>query len=134
MTSLPGNWFTMWGVLEHPFSRGTVHLTLSEPTVYPDIDPNYLAHALDAHGLGDIGLHMQKVAQTPPLSNLLKEGGKVVQKGYEVLTEENKEEWVRKSFMSKYHLCGTCAMMSEKEGGVVGSKLMLYGPTNLRVC
>jgi choline dehydrogenase len=132
-TTLLGNFFTMLGVLEHPFSRGSVHLTSSDPTVYPAIDPNYLAHAVDAKVLGDIGLHVQKVAQTSPLSDLLKDGGKVLQEGYPVLTQSNKEDWVRKSLMSEYHPCGTCAMMPTKEGGVVDPRLKVYGTTNLRV-
>lgn len=132
-TTLPGHFFTMWGVLEHPFSRGSVHLQSSDPKKYPLIDPNYLSHPLDAKVLGDIGLHCQKVAQTAPLADLLKGGGTVVQKGYETLTKQNAADWVRKSIMSEYHPCGTCAMLPKSDGGVVDSKLKVYGTKNLRV-
>lgn len=35
--------------------------------------------------------------------------------------------------MSNYHPCGTASMMAEEMGGVVDSRLRVYGVRNLRV-
>ena len=34
-------------VLEHPFSRGTVHIRSTDPKDAPLIDPKYLSHPAD---------------------------------------------------------------------------------------
>lgn len=129
----PGNYFTMLAVLEHPFSRGSVHITSSDPNAYPAIDPNYLAHPLDLQLVSQILLHLQQVARTPPLSNHLKEGGDVFAPGFYELDESNVEAFVRDSFSSEYHPMGTCAMGPRHEGGVVDERLRVHGTRNLRV-
>jgi choline dehydrogenase-like flavoprotein len=43
-TSLAGNFFTLLGVLEHPFSRASVQIKSANASVYPEIDPRYLSH------------------------------------------------------------------------------------------
>lgn len=68
----PGSYFSMLGVLEHPFSRGSVHINDSDPTVYPIIDPNYFGAEVDLEILADIMLHVQRVARAEPLASLLK--------------------------------------------------------------
>lgn len=35
----PGNYITIASCLQHPFSRGTVHIRSSDPSVYPDVNP-----------------------------------------------------------------------------------------------
>ena len=123
----------MLGILEHPLSRGSVHITSSDPTVYPAIDPNYLSHPLDLYVISQTLLHMQQVARTPPLSNYLKEQGKVFQPGFYELNEGNVEAFARNSFSSEYHPMGTCAMGPKQRGGVVDETLKVHGTSNLRV-
>lgn len=41
---------------------------------------------------------------------------------------------IRACAHTNYHPAGTCAMMSEKVGGVVDSTLRVYGTANVRVC
>lgn len=132
-TSADGKFFTLLGVLEHPLSRGSIHIKSSDPQVYPTIDPEYLSNPLDLKILGKIALHIQTVASTKPLSSLLKAEGTVYQPGYQKLTPSNVDEWVRKSIQSEYHPVGTCAMMPKEKGGVVDPKLRVYGTKNLRV-
>ena len=78
-TDAVGNYFTIFAVIEHPFSRGSVHMTSPSPADYPAIDPNYLSHPLDTYVVGQALLHVQQVARTPPLSTHLKNGGTVYQ-------------------------------------------------------
>jgi choline dehydrogenase-like flavoprotein len=41
--SAGNNYVVLSAVLQHPFSRGTVHITSSDPLVKPAVDPNYLS-------------------------------------------------------------------------------------------
>ncbi|KAL2062521.1 hypothetical protein VTL71DRAFT_6787 [Oculimacula yallundae] len=132
-TSLTGNFFSMLGVLEHPFSRGSVHIKSADPATYPDIDPKYLSHPFDLEVLSGIALHMQTVAQTPPLSNLLKGNGTVYQPGYHKLTQKNVGTWIKQNLQSEYHPAGTCSMLPRKKGGVVDERFRVFGVKGLRV-
>ena len=132
-TTEPSNYFTFFSVLEHPFSRGSVHITSSNPLDYPAIDPNYLSHPLDTYVVGQGLLHIQQVAQTAPLSTHLKDGGTVYQPGFYKLDQSNVEDFVKKGFASEYHPMGTCSMLPRHEGGVVDEKLKVYGTENVRV-
>ncbi|MCJ1269005.1 hypothetical protein MMC22_008893 [Lobaria immixta] len=129
----PDSYFTMFGILEHPFSRGSVHITSPDPTVASAIDPNYLSHPLDIVVTSSIALHLQTVAQTQPLASHLKNGGTVYQPGYQRLTEQNVAEQVRDTFSSEYHPIGTCAMQPAHKGGVVDERLRVYGTKNVRI-
>ena len=130
----PGNFFTILGVLEHPFSRGSVHITSSNASVHPAIDPRYLSHEADVEVLTRIALWIQDVlAVTPPLTNLLKGNGTVLQPVYRHLTPANVRDEVRRLVQSEYHPSGTCAMLPKAKGGVVDSSLKVYGVDGLRV-
>lgn len=132
-TSLPGNFFTLLGVLEHPYSRGSIHINSADIRVYPTIDPRYLSHPFDLKVLSRIGLHLQKIAKTPPLSYLLQGNGTVYQPGYYELNKSNIEEWVKRNLQSEYHPAGTCAMLPRDKGGVVDEEFRVYGVDGLRV-
>ena len=132
-TTYPGNYFSMLAVLEHPFSRGSVHIVSSDPTVYPSVDPNYFSHPLDLFVISQAMLHIQQVARTKPLSTHLKDGGNVFQPGFYELSEGNVEAFVKNTFTSEYHPMGTCAMGLRDQGGVVDERMLVHGTSNLRV-
>jgi choline dehydrogenase len=132
--SIPGNYFTILGVLEHPFSRGTVHIKSSNAADYPTIDPHYLEHPADLKILSQIALHVQNsLAVTAPLSDLLVDNGTALQSEYTKLTAENVESEVKRLLQTEYHPVGTCSMLPKDKGGVVDSKLKVYGVENLRI-
>lgn len=132
-TKSPGSYLTLAAILEHPFSRGSVHIQSSDPTVYPVIDPNYLGAEVDLEIFADIMLHLQTVARADPLASLLKGKGHVYQPGYFELNESNVRGHVKKAMSSEYHPCGTCAMSPRDKGGVVDERLRVYGTERLRV-
>jgi choline dehydrogenase len=107
------------GVLQHPFSRDSIHINSTSPTAYPTIDPGYLFHPFDLSVLHKIILHLDHViSKTAPLSDLLEGNGTNYQPGYAPLTEGNVDNWIKKDLQSEYHPIGTCAMMpKEKRGG-----------------
>jgi len=132
-TSLPGNFLTLLGVLEHPWSRGSIHITSANASVYSEIDPKYLFHPFDLALLSRIALHLQSIARSSPLSQFLKGNGTVYQEGYEELNEENVEGVIRSYLQSEYHPVGTCAMALREKGGVVDERFRVYGVGGLRV-
>ena len=79
----PDNYFTILGVLEHPFSRGSVHIKNSDASQYPVINPNYFSHPADIKILSKIALQVQNsLAVAKPLSDLLLGNGTVLQPVY----------------------------------------------------
>jgi choline dehydrogenase len=132
--SIPGNYFTILGVLEHPFSRGTVHIKSSNAADYPLIDPHYLEHPADIKILSQIVLHIQNsLAVTAPLSDLLVDNGTALQHEYTRLTPENVEGEIKRLLQTEYHPVGTCSMLPKDKGGVVDSKLKVHGVEKLRI-
>ena len=129
----PDQYFSLFGVLEHPFSRGSVHITSADSAVLPTVDPNYFSHPLDLAVSAAIALHLQALARTEPLAVKLAGRGTVVQPGYESLTPINAADQVKKTFITSFHPLGTCAMLPAPRGGVVNSRLKVYGTKNLRV-
>lgn len=129
----PGSYLTLFGVLEHPFSRGSVHIHSPDPFVYPKIDPNYLGTDVDLEVLADIMLHLQTIARAEPLASLLKQKGHVFQPGYFELNQSNVRAHIKNTQNSEYHPCGTCSMSPRRKGGVVNERLRVYGTSNLRV-
>ena len=57
--------------LEHPLSRGTVHITSSDPKQAPRIDPGYFRNNADAKILAEAIKWMDKVAKQPILAKSL---------------------------------------------------------------
>lgn len=46
---------------------------------------------------------------------------------------EAAKEYLRKTMISAWHPCGTCAMLPLADGGVLDHKLVVYGTKNIRV-
>jgi choline dehydrogenase len=133
-TVTDGNYFSLLGVLEHPLSRGSVHIQSNDTSVYPVFDPNYLSNPLDLQLLSLIALHLQNVvAKTAPLSDLLQGNGTLFQPGYHELNESNVEAWVKENLQSEFHPAGTCSMVPREKGGVVDHKFIVHGAQNVRV-
>ncbi|KAI4262498.1 MAG: hypothetical protein L6R35_007380 [Caloplaca aegaea] len=76
-SSSEGNYLTLCAALNHPFSRGSVHITTSaHPTEKPRIDPKYLSHHLDNEILARRVQYMEKLVVTELPASLLKKGGR----------------------------------------------------------
>ena len=131
--TLPGTYSTLFNVLEHPFSRGLVHINSSDPAIYPTVNPNYLGVTVDLEILTNAMLQLQTVARTEPLASLLKGKGTVYQPGFYELNEQNVRAHVKSTLNSEYHPCCTCSMLPRKRGGVVDERLKVHCTSNLRV-
>ncbi|KAL3484389.1 hypothetical protein BJX62DRAFT_248446 [Aspergillus germanicus] len=117
-----------------PFSRGSVHVSSADPSVYPVIDPWYLSVGWDAILQGKVAEAVQQFWDTEPVKGIV---GERVQPPLEDVpadaTGEEWEGWVRGSFAPYHHLLVTAAMLPRELGGVVDPQLLVYGTENVRV-
>lgn len=131
-----GNYFSLLGLISHPFSRGSVHIQSADPAEQARLDPRYLSHPVDRQLERQLAFHMRDVVQAPPLSGLLEGNGTVFQPGYldgGVLGEDNVDEFVADTILVAYHHSGNNAMLPRDAGGVVDHRLRVYGVEGLRV-
>ncbi|KAF2103459.1 choline dehydrogenase [Rhizodiscina lignyota] len=121
------------GCVTHPLSRGSTHITSTDPAVMPRIDPRYLSHPLDLEVLARHILYFTTIAQTAPMSDVIKSNGARDPENAPFKTLEEAKEFTKAAASTQYHPCGTCAMASEELDGVVNDRAKVYGTTNLRV-
>ncbi|KAH7318881.1 alcohol oxidase [Rhizoctonia solani] len=116
--------------IQHPFSRGNIHLNSSNPLAPPTIDPNYLSKTIDQQILVESVKFADKIAKTDPLAPML-----VTRQdpSPEVKSDEDLNKWVKDNIRTLHHPIGTAAMAPKSLGGVVDEKLKVHGTTNLRV-
>ncbi|KAF8676953.1 alcohol oxidase [Rhizoctonia solani] len=116
--------------IQHPFSRGNIHLNTSDPLSPPAIDPNYLSKQIDQSILVESVKFADKIAKAEPLAAML-----VARQdpSPDIKSDENITKWVKANIRTLHHPIGTAAMAPKSLGGVVDEKLKVYGTSNLRV-
>jgi len=103
--------------LEHPLSRGTVHITCSDPLKPPRIDPGYFRNEIDAKILAAGLKWLDEVSKHPLVKDSL--GERILPPPSSSLeTEDQRVEYVKNHISTQYHLIGTAAM-----GEVVDDRL-----------
>lgn len=131
--SRPENYITVMTVLNHPFSRGSVHITSSNVDELPVWDPKYNDNDLDFELLARAIKFVERIiAPTSAFGKLLKPNGKRVP---EIVADDldKAKEIVRQHQISVFHVSGSCAMLPRESGGVVDARLRVYGTKGLRV-
>ena len=103
--------------LEHPLSRGTVHISSSDPLKPPVIDPGYFRNEADAKILAQGIKWIDQVSKHPLVKKSL---GERVQPppSNSLETEEQRIDYVKNHISTQYHLIGTASM-----GEVVDNRL-----------
>jgi choline dehydrogenase-like flavoprotein len=122
------NGITLAVCLQYPVARGYVHIKSSDPTVYPEINPNYLNHPADVAVLAAGLKFAEKMAQAPALQGKIRRRVGPAPDKFPLDTVEQRRAAVREYCVGEYHSCGTCAM-----GSTVDSRLKVFGVQNLRV-
>ncbi|KAK3693381.1 hypothetical protein B0T22DRAFT_436567 [Podospora appendiculata] len=135
LPTLPRNFLTVMTVLNHPLSRGSVHITGPDVGTLPAWDPRYNDNKLDMEVLARGVQFVEKIiAPETPLGGLFKQGAAAripaIVPGDEL---EQAREIVRQRQISVFHVSGSCAMLPREEGGVVDERLQVYGVRGLRV-
>jgi len=121
---------TILSVLNHPFSRGSVHITSADCLQQPAIDPHYFEDDFDMQLLVEALKFVRVLRNTEPWKSIIVQE---VDPGPAVETDEQMREYIKQGLSTIYHTCGTCSMLPRDKGGVVDSKLKVYGISNVRV-
>ena len=114
--------------LQYPLSRGSVHITSSNVSNHPEIDPGFLRHPADAAVLAAGVKMLSKITDSQAMQ------GKFVQRTFpkdpklDFTDTKQAEAAVRDFCMSEYHPAGSCAV-----GDALDAKLRVKGVKNLRV-
>ena len=131
--AVPGNFISIGVSLQHPLSRGNVHINTTDPKAKPIVDPKYLSHPLDLELYARHMLLLEKIVQTDPLAGFLQPNGKRNAEDAFMTDLSAAKRYLNDTVSSNWHPAGTCAMMPSDIGGVVDQRLIVHGTTNLRV-
>jgi len=131
-----GNHITILTRLMNPLSLGTVHIASKELDAAPLINPAWLSHPLDSELLARHLRYIDEIATSEPLrSQLKKDGARTpgIARDFRRVPLQESKDYIAAAAVTSWHLTGTCAMMPRSKGGVVDSRLRVYGVKNLRV-
>lgn len=105
-----------------------------DPFQQPVIEPAYFQHPLDLRLQTHATIQARQVYGLEPLKKLVT---REIEPGLQRIpadaSYEQWEDYVKDTFTSVWHPIATLAMMKEELGGVVDSKLRIYGIENVRV-
>ncbi|KAI1341792.1 putative GMC oxidoreductase [Xylariaceae sp. FL0016] len=132
---LPQNFASLGCVQSRPFSRGSTHISSSDIDAIPDIDPRYFSHPSD---LEILARHIQaidtKLRRSVELAPYFKpDGARNHPDAKNVDNLDGAKKYVLDTATTAYHGCGSAAMLPRDKGGVVDSRLVVYGTKNLRI-
>lgn len=115
--------------LMRPLSRGTTHITTSNPFDLPAVDPRWLEHPFDFETMILALQTNERILNTEAIQQL--------QPTYPDVPKDADEETLaallRTGIGTQFHYSGTAAMLPRSMGGVVSDELIVYGTHNLRV-
>ena len=129
----PGNFASIGCIQTHPLSKGRSHISSNETSAKPDIDPCYFSHPLDLELMSRHLLMCLKIRDAEPISRYFKPDGKRSHDKAYIRNLEDAKQYLVDTAKTTYHCCGTCSMRPKDQGGVVDSKLIVWGTQNLRV-
>lgn len=126
--STGNNHVSVVAAFQYPLSRGSVHITSSDPHIQPAIDPAFLAHPVDLAVLRATLPFLNKVSLVPKVKEQLSPSYSFASK-VGLGSKEGEEAYIRRGVGTEHHPIGTAAM-----GDVVDAKLRVKGVSGLRVC
>jgi choline dehydrogenase len=128
-TQPPGHGFTLGGILLQPASKGAVTLASANPTVAPDIDPNYLSDPADLKlFLASVDI-ARSLLEAPALAPHV---GAPMRPDHWPTDTLDMEHLIRQYAETLYHPVGTARMGTDSES-VVDENLRVRGVAGLRV-
>ncbi|TEB21436.1 GMC oxidoreductase [Coprinellus micaceus] len=116
-------------MLNHPISRGSIHAKTDNPQDFPEIIPNYFKEEFDTKVLVEHVKFVRSLTEIEPFKSNCTE----VQPGPACTTDEQIADYLKGIHTTTFHTVGSCSMLPREDGGVVDSKLKVYGTKNLRV-
>lgn len=113
-------------IISFPLSRGSCHVSTTDPDALPTVDAGLASKELDLETLARHVRNCYELINSQALSSFFQENSAD-------LDIESIKKDLRATALPAHHACGTAAMLPKSEGGVVDQKLTLYGTANLRV-
>ncbi|KAJ7141629.1 alcohol oxidase [Mycena filopes] len=96
-------YISLHAMMNHPISRGSIHIKSKDPLQAPLIDPRYFESDYDLKAVVETFKFNRRLVKEEPLCNILSD------------------------------TVGSCSMLPLAEGGVVDRKLKVYDTSNIRV-
>jgi choline dehydrogenase len=125
----PNNNVGIQAALQHPWSRGTIFITSNSAFTNPAINPDYFSVGYDIDIMNNAMRFARRIGQANPMSDLTVAE---TQPGATV-TGDALDDYIRTNGVTTYHPIGTCSMLPRDMGGVVDTRLIVYGTGNIRV-
>ncbi|QRV90174.1 GMC oxidoreductase [Ceratobasidium sp. AG-Ba] len=116
--------------IQHPFSRGNVHINNANPLTKPTFDPKYFSKSIDLDSLVEAVKFSLTISKTEPLASAIV---RRQDPAPEVISDADITNYIKTNVESVYHPIGTTALAPRSSGGVVGPNLKVYGTSNVRV-
>ncbi|KAI0728960.1 GMC oxidoreductase [Fomitopsis betulina] len=124
------SYLTLLSVLQHPFSRGTVHCRSDNPLDQPEIDPHTFENPYDLELLKENVKYVRRMAAIEPLRSII---ALEANPGKDIETDNQIKEYIKDYNFTCYHALGSLSMLPRDCNGVVDCNLKVYGTRNLRV-
>lgn len=129
--------WTILPLLLRPKSSGWIRLNSKDPTVYPDINPNYFTHKEDIDVLVEAIRIAMAVSNTSAFQRFGSRPHTIPLPGCQRYPFDTYEYWecaIRHFTFTIYHPTGTCKMGPASDpAAVVDPRLRVYGVKGLRV-
>lgn len=114
----------------HPFSRGSVHISSTNPFLQPTIDPRYCSDPFDCQVLVEALLFNNQLINTTPMQSLQPAPYAPF---FSDATPETLMPAIQTGLRTEFHGSGSTSMLPLDLGGVVDTHLRVYGTKNLRI-
>ncbi len=113
-----------------PRSRGSSHITNSDPLSNPRMLSNHLTHADDLQACLTGLKHLRATASAPTMQAVLKDE---LRPGHQHASDESLIAHIRATGGTAYHPVGTCRMGNDAAQSVVDTELRVHGLQGLRI-
>lgn len=114
----------------HPSSRGYLRLKSANPSIAPEIQPNYLATDHDQQEMLEAIKFLRRLASTPTMKALIQSE---IEPGPLVQDDESLLNHAREKGDTVFHPAGTCCMGPDPIANVVDARLRVHGLEGLRI-
>ncbi|EON66192.1 hypothetical protein W97_05585 [Coniosporium apollinis CBS 100218] len=132
--NLDESFFSVTAALIAPVSRGNVTLQSNSIQDAPVINLNYLEAETDQRLALYAFRNLRTILAQPSLANYTigPANGEVVP-GPDITDDETILKYIKSTLLPVWHVAGTCRMLPQAQGGVVDSRLRVYGVKGLRI-
>lgn len=113
-------------IISFPLSRGSCHISTTDPETLPTVDAGLANKDFDLELLARHVRNCYELINSEALKSYFQESTTD-------LDIESIKNGLRMTASGAHHACGTAAMLPKDAGGVVDQKLKVYGTDNLRI-